>query len=121
VAAKGVSEIDSPCNIVLGHELDFTKHCIAPFGSFVKAHKDPKITNTMCLCTFLGIFLGPTGNHQGTHKVFDINTGAVKKPCTITHLPMPNRVIKVVNDWGQRNAKEDIKLSLTFLNCKKQL
>jgi hypothetical protein len=64
-AAAEVSEIDSPCNIVLGHELNFTKHCIAPFGSYVKAHKDPKITNTMCLCTFLGIFLDPTGTIRG--------------------------------------------------------
>jgi hypothetical protein len=34
---------------------------------------------------------------------------------------MPDRVIKVVNDWGQRHAKENIKHSLTFLNCKKQI
>jgi hypothetical protein len=59
------------------------------------------------------------GNRQGTNKVFDINTVAVKKPCTVTLLPMPDRVIKVVNDWG--HAEEDIKLSLTFLNHKKQL
>jgi hypothetical protein len=26
-----------------------------------------------------------------------------------------------INDWGQHHAKEDIKDSLTFLNCKKQL
>jgi hypothetical protein len=70
----------------------------------------------MHLRTFLGIFLGPTGNRQGTHKVFDINTGTVKKPRTVILLPMPDRVIKVVNDWGQRHAKEAIKLSLTFLN-----
>jgi hypothetical protein len=120
-AAVGVSEIYSPRKIILGHELDFTKHCITPFGSYLKAHDDPTITNTMHLCTFPGIFLGPTGNRQGTHKVFDINTGAVKKPCTVTLLPMTDRVTKVVNDWGQRHAKEDIKLSLTFLNCKKEL
>ncbi len=89
--ATGVSEIYSPRTIILGRELNFTKHCIVPFGSYVKAHNDPTITNT---------FHSPTGNHQGTHKVFDINTGAVEKPCTVTLLPMPDRVIKVVNDWG---------------------
>jgi hypothetical protein len=97
-AAAGVSEVYSPCKIVLGHKLDFTKHCIAPFGSYVKAHDNPAITNTMHLHTFPEIFLGPMGNCQGTHKVFDINTGAVKKPCTVTLLPMPDSVIKVVND-----------------------
>ncbi len=45
-------------------------------------------------CTFPGIFLGPTGNCQGTHKVFDMNTGVVKKTHTITPLPMPDKVIK---------------------------
>jgi hypothetical protein len=34
----------------------------------------------MHLYTFPGIFLGPTGNRQGNHKVFNINTGMVKKP-----------------------------------------
>jgi hypothetical protein len=66
--------------IVFGRELDFNKHCKATFGSYVEAHVDPTITNTMRSCTFPGIFLGPTGNRQGTHKVFDINTGVVKKP-----------------------------------------
>ncbi len=61
-AAAGVSKKYSPCEIVLGHELDFDKHCKATFGSNVEAHEDPTITNTMCSCTFPGIFLGPTGN-----------------------------------------------------------
>jgi hypothetical protein len=79
------------------------------------------ITNTMRLCTFPGIFLGPTGNRQGTHKVFDINTGMVKKPQTVALLPMPNRIISVVNNWGKCHTKEDAKHSLVFLNRKKQL
>jgi hypothetical protein len=79
-AAAGVSKKYSPREIVLGCELDFDKHCKATFGSYVEAHKDPTITNTMRSHTFPGIFLGPTGNRQSTHKVFDINTGGVKKP-----------------------------------------
>ena len=70
--------------------------------------------------TFPGIFLGPTGNRQGTHKVFDINTGVVKKPRTITPLPMPDRVIAVIEDWGQRHQKEDKASTLKFLNQKQQ-
>ena len=99
--AAGVSKKYSPHEIVLGRELDFDKHCKATFGSYVEAHEDPTITNTMRSCTFPGIFLGPTGNRQGTHKVFDINTGVVKKTRIITPLPMPDRVIALVEDWGQ--------------------
>ncbi len=75
----------------------------------------------MHLHTFPGIFLGPTGNRQGTHKVFDINTGMVKKPRTVMLLSMLDHVISVVNNWGIQNAKENAKHSLVFLNRKKQL
>jgi hypothetical protein len=34
---------------------------------------------------------------------------------------MPDRVIAVVKDWGQRHQKEDKKQALTFLNRKKKL
>ncbi len=70
--------------------------------------------------TFPGIFLGPTGNRQGTHKVFDINTGIVKKPRTITPLPMPDWVIAVIQDWGRHHQKEDKASTLEFLNQKLQ-
>ena len=70
--------------------------------------------------TFPGMFLGPTGNRQGTHKVFDINTGVAKKPHTITPLPMPDRVITVIEDWGRRHQKEDKAKTVEFLNRKRQ-
>jgi hypothetical protein len=117
-AAARVSNKYSPCKIVLGREIGFTKHCKATFGSYIEAHNDPTITNTMRLCTFPGMFLGPTGKCQGTHKVFDINTGVVKKPRSITPLPMPNRVIKIVDDWGRHHQQEDKAKSLEFLNRK---
>ncbi len=79
-AAAGVSKKYFPRKIVLDRELDFDKHCKATFGSYVEAHNDPTITNTMHPRTFPGVFLGPTGNHQGTHKVFDINMGVVENP-----------------------------------------
>jgi hypothetical protein len=117
-AAAGVSNKYSPREIVLCRKIDFKKHCEATFSSYVKAHDDPTITNTMCPRTFPGIFLGPTGNRQGTHKVFDINTGVVKKTRTITPLPMPDRVITVIKDWGQHHQKEDKASTLEFLNQK---
>jgi hypothetical protein len=119
--AAGVSEQYSPHKIVLGCKIDFVEPCITPFGSYVKAQDSSTITNTMQLCTFPEIFLGPTRNRQGTHKVFDIYTGAIKKPCTVMPLPMPNRFISVVNNWGWCHAKENKSCSLIFLNLKWQL
>jgi hypothetical protein len=69
---------------------------LPPFGSYIKAHNVFTITNTMQLCMFSGIFLGPTGNCQGTHKDFDINTSVIKKPRTVTPLHMPEWVISIV-------------------------
>jgi hypothetical protein len=77
--ASGVSKKYSTRKIVLDRELYFNKHCKATFESYVEAHDDPTITNTMRPCTFPGIFLGCIGNCQGPHKVFDINMGVVKK------------------------------------------
>jgi hypothetical protein len=85
--ATGVSDKYSPREIILGRELDFKKYCKATFGSYTEAHNNPTITNTMHPCTFPVIFLGPTGNHQGTHKVFDIKTGVIKK--TVQSPPSP--------------------------------
>jgi hypothetical protein len=119
-AAAGVSNKYSPHEIVLGCEIDFKKHCKATFGSYVEAHDNPTISNTMLLCIFPGIFLGSTGNCQGTHKVFDINTGVVKKNRSITPLPMPDRVIKIVNNWGRHHQQEDKAKTLEFLNHKQQ-
>jgi hypothetical protein len=74
----------------------------------------------MCLHLFPGIFLGPTGNCQGTDKVFDINTGVIIKTRTITPLPMPDRVIKVDKDWGRCHQNEDKAKTLKCLNQKQQ-
>jgi hypothetical protein len=46
-AAAGLSDKYSPQEIVLGHEINFKKHCKTTFGSHVKAHDDPTIANTM--------------------------------------------------------------------------
>ena len=67
--------------------LDFDSHCVANFGSFVEAHKDADVPNTMRDRIFSGIYLGPTGNIQGTLKVFDIKTGKIKKPRKVTSFP----------------------------------
>jgi hypothetical protein len=106
--------------IVFGHELDLKKHYETTFGSCVKAYDNPTVTNTMCPRTFPRIFRGPTGNRRGTHKVFDINTGVVEKSQTITPLPMPDRVISVVEDWGRQHFKENKSKILIFLYQKRE-
>jgi len=61
--------------------------------------------------------LGVTGNIQGTKKVFDLVTGTVKKPTSVTVFLMPDRVISQVNTWGKKYQEEEKKNKLEFLNC----
>ena len=39
---------------------------------------------------------------QGTLKVLDLKTGIVRKPRKMTVLPIPDSVIKLVNDYGRK-------------------
>ena len=81
--------------------LDWNKHCTGEFGEYVEAHSHPDVTNNNKSRTFSGIYLGVTGNIQGTKKVFDLVTGTVKKPWIATVFRMPDRVISQVNAWGK--------------------
>ena len=101
-------------------KLNWKKPCKALFGSYLEAHEDPVVTNGMKGRRFDYLFLGPTANRQGTSNFFDLITGKVKKPRTITKYPMPNRIIKLANGWGLRFQKEENKQKLIFMNRHKQ-
>jgi len=115
-AKTGISDTISPREIVMRRRLDWNKHCTGEFGKYVEAHSDPDITNTNKTRTFAGIYLGITGNIQGTKKVFDLKTGTVKKCRSVTVMPMPDRIINTVNAWGKRYQEEEKKNKIEFLN-----
>jgi len=100
-SALGISQVHSPREIVTWRGLDFNKHFKHQFGTYVEAHEDPVITNTNRSCTYPGVYIGTTGNIQGTPKVFDIKTGKVKKPRSVTAFNVPDRVIDIVDRWGK--------------------
>ena len=74
----------------------------------MEAHEDSKVTNTLEACTFTGVYCGPTGNIQGMCKVFDVLTRKVKKVCNFTIMPMPDWVIRLVNNWGKKLQWDDL-------------
>ena len=77
----------------------------ARFGSYCEVSEHVDITNTHDARTTPAVCLGPTGNIQGTYKCFNLLTGHVIKRRSFTVLPYPNRMIRLVNDWGLRNSK----------------
>ncbi len=90
---SSISETLSPREILLCHKLDFKRHCKAPFGSYCEAHDEPLPTNNMVLRSTPSIVLGPTGNLQGTYKIFSLTTGKKIKRRQLTRYPMLYSVI----------------------------
>ena len=115
-ATNGISKVHSPREMVLKRSVDFNLHRRGRFGQYVHAHIEPDATNDMRGRTFAGLYLGPTGNLQGTVKVWDLHTGHVKKVKKFDVVPMPDRTVKKVNDWGLRYQKEKKKKMAKFLD-----
>jgi hypothetical protein len=103
----GISDTILLREIVMRHRLDWNKHYTGEFGKYVEAHSDPDETNKNKPCTFAGIYLGVIGNIQGTKKVFNLKTGTVKKPRSVTVLPISDMVIKQVDTWGKKYQEEE--------------
>ena len=72
----------------------------------MEANGDLDVTNTNMYRTHPGIYLVPTGNIQGTLKVFYLKTGFIKNPRSDIDFPMPDRVIEVVNAQGKISRNE---------------
>ena len=113
----GFSQLHSPCEIITKRKLDWEKHNKAGFGDLVQASYNHNITNLVDdMRTYKGIYLGPTGNRQGTVNVFDLETFKVKKPHMIVYFPVPDRVIETVNKWGIKSQKGTRIHNIYFLN-----
>jgi hypothetical protein len=101
---SGVSETLSPRKIVYRHKLDFAMHCKSPFWMYCEVQDEPAPTNTMVTLSTPAILLGPTGNLQGTYKFLSLATRKKVKRCAFTLYPMPDLVIKKVNEYGKSTA-----------------
>ncbi len=110
---SGVSKMLLPCKIVYRHKLDFTKHCKARFGTYCKAHNEPTPKYMMVTRSAPGTVLGPTGNLQGTYKFFKTITGKKIKQQKLTAYPMPESIIKKMEQFCKSNARLN---TLNFAN-----
>jgi hypothetical protein len=72
---NSISTTLSPHAIVIGTQLDYTKHCQLEFGTYVQTHEDHD--NSMATQTTGAIALCPTGNEQGGYYIFSLTSGRV--------------------------------------------
>ena len=117
-AAKCISERFAPREIVTGKCFNLNQ-LKSPFGKYIEASMDADVTNDMKGRTHPCISIGPSGNWQGSQIFFDLETGKLVLIRTITRLPMPERGIKVVNDWGKSQKTAGFKNKLEFWDRKK--
>ena len=103
VDKSGISDVYSPRELVLRWQLDWTKHCRAPFGVYCIAYDDPTITNTQEERATEAICLGLTGNFNGTYKFLSLKTGKIIKRRKFDVIPTPDSVIRKINSWGRRD------------------
>lgn len=100
-ARDGVSSSISPRELVSGVAIDATRHCVIPFGSYAQTHEQHD--NSMTSRTIGALALRPTGNTQGGHHFFSLQTGRRIVRNRWTEVPMPMDVIERVNNMAENN------------------
>jgi hypothetical protein len=99
-AKGGVSEIYSPKTIMSGDIIDFKKFSLS-FGSYCQVHEKKLPCNSLVNRTLGAISLGPSGNTQGGHKFFTLNTSQVITCRSWDVIPMPKSIVDKVNFIGR--------------------
>jgi hypothetical protein len=69
-----------------------------PFGAYAQVHANAQNNSAMISRTVGAISLGPTGNIQGTYKFMSLLTGRLIKARSFAPLPIPEEVIKQVEE-----------------------
>ena len=98
----GISTEYSPI-IIMGYTpIDYNKHCKLSFGSYCQKHQsDP--TNTPKPRTIGSIYLGPTENVQGGHKVMNLATGKVITRHHATDIPITKDVVDRIEYMAEKD------------------
>mgnify|MGYP006998131545 CR=1 FL=1 len=107
----GVSAIYGPKGVMSGEVLDLKKNFI-PFGLYCQVHEKKLPRNSLASRTIGAISLGPSGNTQGGHKFFTLNTSKAITCRSWDVLPMPQSVINHVNFVGRDQPSQAV-----FIDC----
>jgi len=85
--SSGISKTIIPWKFVTGGNIDYKKHCFLEFGSYVKTHESHD--NSMLARTIGAIAQHTTGNNQGCHYFFSLESCRRINGSKCTSLPMP--------------------------------
>ncbi len=111
-AKGGVSEISGPKTIMSGKIIHFKKISL-PFGTYCLVHEEKLPRNSLAERTLGAISLGPSGNAQGGHKFFSLNTSRIITCWSWDVIPMPKFVVDMVNYIGRDQPIQPVSLDRT--------
>jgi hypothetical protein len=92
--------------------LDYTKHCVVPFGSYVQANHESTKTSSDVTRTLDVIYLRPAQNQQGGDELMDLNSGQLISRNIVHKIPVTDVVIKAVENMAYQQGFK----SLQFKN-----
>ncbi len=103
----GISANYSPKQIMSGEVVHY-KFCSLPFGAYCQISEEAQPRNSLAPRTQGALALGPSGNLQGGHKVYTLNTGMVVVQWDWKVLPMPPLVIDCIHSKAQGQPAQPI-------------
>jgi nucleotide-binding universal stress UspA family protein len=91
--------------------IDYGKHCVIPFGSYVQATHENNPKNSMRTRTLDAIYLRPAPNRQGGHEVMDLHTGRVITRTCFIEVPITDLVIQTVEQLAHAQGFKNLKFT----------
>jgi hypothetical protein len=105
----GISKYYSPHTILNQTNLDYTKHCVVPFGAYVQANHESTKMSSNVTRTLDAIYLRPAQNQQGVHKLMDLNSGQLISRNIVHKIPVTDVVIKAVKNMAYQQGFKSLK------------
>ena len=110
-AQGGCSKVYSLHHIILQKPLIYKLHCKIPTLQTVLAHHEPTPLNSMHARAIEGLYLGPTKNAQGGHKIYNLETQSVITRKYMTKIPATPAMIQRVNGIAKLEGMHNITIT----------
>ena len=109
---RGVcSKYFSPREILHHVKLDYKNHCSVPLLSYVLAHDEPTLTNTVHAHALDCIFLHTVQAKQSGYECYPIPTHQVITQPYITVIPATPTIIPIINTLGKSDGIQNLKIT----------
>ena len=103
----GISTQFSPRQIMTGEVVNY-KFCSVPFGCYCQISNEGTPRNSMLARTEGALALGPSGNAQGGHKFWTLNTGSIVVWRQWVRLPMTEAVIARIDSKARGQPAQPV-------------